>query len=473
MSRLRHGGRGRRRVRLGAPDASLTGFAGLVVLDELVGRLGVVAALDAGVGRIKTRRRGLTGGQLLVGVASAQLTGAAWLSGLDRLRADAGVTLCEQAPVAASSTARSLARRIGEEQAVGVEAGLHAVYTGWLGRLAAQQRADLVTRAPTIDLDATDIEVYGRTKQRVGWNYAGVRCGRVHLASWANAELPLAVDLIGGDEDVRPNAPGLLRRALAVLPAAVCARPRVRADAGYFDAALAQAAVDAACDFAVAAKRNPAAWRAYRQIPDDAWVDAIGMPGAQVAACAYAPAGWPAGTHTVVRRVRLDADDLSADPRSRRRRTIDKDQLALMEAGEVDHGYAVSFIVTNIPANDSAIPGLEAWFRRRTSIEDRIREAKLGAGLLHLPSADHAVNRAWTQAAVLAGALNVMLHALTGPTHPVRHDGRVRITTLRAHLLAVPGRLIRHARGLTLRLPPNNTTLPAALARIRALPSPS
>jgi hypothetical protein len=33
----------------------------------------------------------------------------------------------------------------------------------------------------------------------------------------------------------------------------------VRADAGYFDATLAHTAVTAGCDFAIAAKRNPAA----------------------------------------------------------------------------------------------------------------------------------------------------------------------------------------------------------------------
>ncbi len=141
----------------------------------------------------------------------------------------------------------------------------------------------------------------------------------MHLASWAGADLPLAMDLIAGNDDVRPGAPGLLRRALAVLPAAVCGRPRVRADAGYFDGALARAAVDAGCDFAIAAKRNTSVWRAAAAIPETAWRDAHGMPGAQVAACDYAPAGWPPGTYTIVRRVKISAELISRDPRSRRR----------------------------------------------------------------------------------------------------------------------------------------------------------
>lgn len=79
----------------------------------------------------------------------------------------------------------------------------------------------------------------------------------------------------------------------------------------------------------------------------------------------------------------------------------------------------------------------------------------------------------WTCGALLAGVLNVMLHALTGPTHPVRHHSRVHIGTARVHLPAVAGRTIRHARELTLRLPAGQTTLPAALARLRALPPPA
>lgn len=60
--------------------------------------------------------------------------------------------------------------------------------------MPAQVRAPVVLRDPTIDLDASDVEVYGKTKRGVGWRYAGVRSGRVHQASWAQAELPLAAN---------------------------------------------------------------------------------------------------------------------------------------------------------------------------------------------------------------------------------------------------------------------------------------
>ena len=458
-------------MRIGTPDPSLTGLAGLVAVEELVGALAVVGELDRAVGPIKARARGATGGQLLVGMATAQLCGQDCLAGLDRVRADPASALLTRAPVPASTTAAQLAGRFGAAQLAGIEAGLSAVYSRWLGVLPAQLRGRLVLTDPTIDLDATDIEVFGHAKERVGWNYAGVKSGRVHLASWAQADLPLAMDLIAGNDDVRPGAPALLRRALAVLPAAVCGRSRVRADAGYFDGALARAAVELGCDFAIAAKRNTAVWRAAAAIEESAWRNAHGMAGTQVAACDYTPAGWPPGTYTIVRRVKISAELISRDPRSRRRRTIGKDQLALALDGAAQHAHAHSFIVTNIPADDRDVAGLEAWFRRRTSIEDRFREGKHGGGLHHLPSGSAMVNTIWTWGALLAGALTVMLQPLIGQRPD--HAGRTRTPTVRHQLIALPGRIVRHARGITLRLgAAGGRLLPAALAALRALPRP-
>ena len=57
------------RVRIGAPDASLTSASGVVAVAELAGRLGVVQALDEAVGPIKERDRGLSAGGLLLAMA--------------------------------------------------------------------------------------------------------------------------------------------------------------------------------------------------------------------------------------------------------------------------------------------------------------------------------------------------------------------------------------------------------------------
>ena len=56
---------------------------------------------------------------------------------------------------------------------------------------------------------------------------------------------------------------------------------------------------------------------------------------------------------------------------------------------------------------------------------------------------------------------------------PGVRGGKAMIATLRWRLIAVPGRLVRHARHLILRLPPGHGLLPEVLARLRALPAPA
>ena len=472
-------------MRAGAPDRSLTANAGLAAVTELCGRLGVIEALDAAVGPVKQRDRGFGAGELLAGIAAAQLAGEDFLTGLDRQRADVAGQLITPVPGLASTTAAGLARRITPAQWRAVESGL-AVVTGRMLSLLPAERAVALAGGPvTIDLDTTDVEVYGRQKRGVAYNHQGQRVGRPHVATWAETEAVLAADLGDGTDDPRATAPDLLRRALAALPPRARASGRValRADAGYFAGQLARAAHDAQISFAIGAKRIAKLWRLLAGIADEDWHDAIEMDGAQVAVAEYCPDWWPANTALLVRRVLLDPEQVSADPRSRRRRTLHPDQRALPipELAVAGAIYAYSFIVTNLDVStpDKAVAA-EHWYRHRTSIENIFRDSKLGAALRHLPSGDPQVNMAWMWGALLAATMAAWLHQLTATTagpgilagHGVR-GGKAMIATLRWRLIAVPGRLIRHARHLILRLPPGHSLLPEILARLRELPVPA
>jgi hypothetical protein len=454
----------RRRFELRADDPSLTPAAGLVVVAEVVRALGVVGAIDQQVGPIKRRRRGLGPGQLLVGLAETLLAGGDFLVDLDHQRTDRAGRLLRSLAPPPSTTAASLARRFGDRQVAGIERAMAGLVARALGLLPAPQRRRLARVRPTIDLDPTEVEVHGTAKQGVGWNHLGQRAGRPLLATWAEAGVALAAELLAGDQDPRPYAPGLLGRALAGLPPGL-GRPRLRADSGFFDQHLAQAALQAGCDFAICARRNPALWRAVRAVPADAWRPAVGMAGAEVATCTYRPEGWPQQTRAVVRRVAIPAGALSADPRSRRWRTVDPQQLRLARAGKLDRVYGYSVILTSLPDDPAEV---EAWFRHRADIEDRIRDAKLGYALRHLPSGSRAVNRVWLWAALLALNLSAWTQALG-----LKGTSRAHAKRLRRELVCVPGRLTRHARRLVLHLSPRSRHLVAAYARLRALPSPT
>jgi hypothetical protein len=257
----------------------------------------------------------------------------------------------------------------------------------------------------------------------------------------------------------------------------------LRADAGYFAGALARAAHGEHVGFAIGARRIAPLWRLLAGIAEDAWHDAIDMEHAQAAVADYCPDWWPANTKLLIRRVALDPAQVSADPRSRRRRTLHPDQRALPipELASAGAIYAYSFIVTNL---DVSAPGqavaAEHWYRHRTSIENIFRDSKLGAALRHLPSGYPQVNTAWMWGALLAASMAAWLHQLTASFagediaagHGVR-GGKAMIATLRRRLIAVSGRLIRHARHLVLRLPPGHGLLPEILARLRELPAPA
>jgi hypothetical protein len=234
-------------------------------------------------------------------------------------------------------------------------------------------------------------------------------------------------------------------------------------------------------EFAIGARRTAPLWRILDSVPVDGWTEAVDMTAAQVAVAEYCPNWWPAATRLLIRRVRLDLDrgQVSGDPRARRRRTLHPQQRALPldELAEVDAVFAYSFIVTNLDVSPGAKAAqVEHWYRHRTQVENLFRDTKHGAALRHLPSGYQAVNRAWMWSALLAATTTGWLHQLTATTrdgrlvgHGVR-GGQAMIATLRRRLIAVPARLIRHARGLTLRPPPGHPLLAEVLARLRALP---
>ena len=484
MSRIRGRRRKRRQARIGAPDPALTPNAGMAAISELCGRLGVIEALDAAVGPIKRRDRGYGAGELLAGLAAAQLAGEDFLVGLDRQRADAAGQQITPVPGLSSTTATGLARRITARQWKAVEAGLAAVTERMLARLPAPRAAALTDGAVTIDLDTTDVEVYGRKKRGVAYNHQGQRAGRPHVAAWAETEIVLAADLGSGIDDPRATAADLLRRALAALPPrARAGRVALRADAGYFAGQLARAAHMEGIAFAIGAKRIAPLWRLLDGIGEDGWHEAIDMDGAQVAVADYRPDWWPADTSLLIRRAKLAPEQVSADPRSRRRRTLHPGQRALPIAELAGAGaiYGYSFILTNL---DVSAPGkaaaAEHWYRHRTTIENIFRDSKLGAALRHLPSGYAEVNTAWMWGALLAASMAGWLHQLTATTrgetilagHGVR-GGKAMIATLRHRLIAVPARLTRHAGQLIIRLPPGHGLLAEVLARLRALPEMS
>src|SRR5437588_12628692 len=64
----------------GDDDPSLTAHAGLALLGELVARIGLVEGIDARLGHLKARRRGLSPAKFVVSMAASVVAGGRHLS---------------------------------------------------------------------------------------------------------------------------------------------------------------------------------------------------------------------------------------------------------------------------------------------------------------------------------------------------------------------------------------------------------
>ena len=240
-----------RHVRVGAADHRLTRAGGVEAVRELDRILGISAALEVGIGPVKQRNRGLSGGQALMAMASAQLAGEDFMVGLDRRRADTAGQVLEPVPTPASTTWAGIAKRFTSGHFAGLPAAMKTINTRWVKRLPAVRQAALL-REVTIDGDSTDVEVYGRTKTGAAHAYTGALTLRPHIGHWAEAGVPLAATLLGGKEDPRSSVVDLLDQAIAALPEGV-EHLRCRWDAGYFAADLAKACLARDVRFAIGA----------------------------------------------------------------------------------------------------------------------------------------------------------------------------------------------------------------------------
>lgn len=456
-------------VVLGRDDPSVTGRAGVVLIAEVERVLGVSGVFDSGVAEIRRKASGYSAGGLLLAAAEAMLCGADFMADLDGIRADVAAARLRAVPMPSACWFAVLARRFDDQRISEVETAMGGLVRRWWDRLDGSRREDIIGGRVTIDLDTTDVEVYGPKKRGVAYNYLGQLVGRVHAGTWAEAGVVLAGQLGSGVDDPRPQAAGVLARALAALPEGL-ARPVVRADSGYHDIKIAVAAVGLGCDFAVAVKRNQAVWAAELRIPPDAWQPALGMTGAEVAVCDYAPAGWPAGTRCILRRVPIRGE--MPTERSRRRRSIPGRQLLLGLLG-LGPAWAYSFLLTNLAGD---VTEIEAWFRERARIEERFKDAKLGMPLRHLPSGYPKTNRVWMWSALLALNLSTFTQSLARvDNHPEHHDRRQRAHAkrLRRELICIPARIITHARTTIIRPAPTvrHGPFPTALTNLQTLPT--
>lgn len=470
-------------VEIRADDPSLTGHAGLLLSGELAARTGLLGRLNAAIDAVrpfKQRRRGHSGGDLLLSLAEMMLSGGDHLAHLEELREDEACSeLRAVGEALAPTTAGQLMRRLNGRQCQAVVSEMARVSAEVHRQLGIADSA-----AVTLDLDSTDTEVYGRRKLGAAFNYLGQRCYDTQMATWAERRCILACELRSGNVNEHPGAIELLGRALKALPEAH-GRVRARTDSGFESTDFFHELRRQQVEFTCSLKRSAALDRHRLELAQSAWRPALQMRNAEIAETTHTPGGWRhEPLRLIIRRVQVPLTELSQDLRSRRRRTVPKAQLELALQGRVDLVYSYSYILTDMIGDAAEI---EHFHRRRAQIEERVKDLKLGDGLFHLPLATLQANRVWQTAAVVAHNLISLLSMVVADVNhrrlaerledspeppsrpPAERVGPHNTKLVRRWLLAVPGRVLHSGRLVLLRLPAGMSWAATFLASYRRL----
>jgi hypothetical protein len=239
------------------------------------------------------------------------------------------------------------------------------------------------------------------------------------------------------------GAPRFLAECLRRVP--VGARVFLRADEGFYGKDFLAELEQRRITYTVGAMLNSALRTRISAVVAADWQTSSYREGSEVASFVWKPKTWKQARRFVVRRDPVEAGE----------------QLAL-DAGEW-HYWA---LVTN--DSERSADELEIWHRAKASVENRIKEAKLGFALDNLPSRLFHANWAYLLCTLLAYNLLTWLKLLALPAG--EHGSYAK--RLRFRFIAVAATVGRSGRRLVLRLSAGYAFFAdfvAALHRIRGL----
>jgi hypothetical protein len=291
-----------------------------------------------------------------------------------------------------------------------------------------------------IDVDSFVGEVCGRLKQGAAYGYTRLLGYHPILATRADTREMLHIRLRKGSANTQKGMLRFCDELIArVTRAGASGVKLLRADSGFWNTKVFERLERADWRYSIGVRMIKSVRAAVEAIDEDAWTTIEDYPDegeAQIAETVYGE------RRLIVRRTRL-----------------------LGAQAELWPDWRHFCFITN-RTEDIAL--VEAEHRDHAVVEQVIADLKDQA-LAHFPSGQFHANGAWTVLAALAHNLLRWTQLLGLPGTVVR-----AARTLRRRLIEIPGRLTRHARGWTLRLParwPWQGDFEAALARIRALPA--
>ena len=303
-----------------------------------------------------------------------------------------------------------------------------------------------------VDVDDTIKATHGYQKQGAGYGYTGVKGLNALIATITtptSAPVIAATRLRKGNTNSARGAARLVADALATTRAITKDRAGaglvlMRADSAYFGHDVIASARRGGARFSVTARMNTTVLQAISSIPESAWTP-----------IRYPNAIWDEQEHRLVSDAevaevpftaftsRKKADHIHGRLIVRRVVRLNPKNIPAGQ-GELFTTYRHHAVFT-----DSPLPMLQAeqTHREHAVIEQVHADLRAGA-LAHLPSGSFAANGAWLVLAAIAFNLTRAVGATASRFH-----ARATTASIRRHLIAVPARLARSARKLTLHLP--------------------
>lgn len=426
-------------IHVEADDNSLTATAGLVPFGQFVRRLGIPARLHQAFDHLKSGFRTVYSlGDVLLHLIDAAVAGEHRVFGMEALAADPLFVRLAGGAVPCLDVFYDDLRRFGPGDLKALAA------TAFEPGLALLRKAP--RRRIHLDLDTTVTPLFGRFIEgaRPGPNprYHGRPSYHPILAWVPEVDAVVGAVLRPGDTSFGEGDVSAVRAIVRRVREAVGPRCEivVRIDSAGDCAKLLEALHREKVFFAIKAKMTPNLCAAIGAVGERQWRttdrDADGAPTEQLVALEFTRKDWaPMEGKFVVHALR------SKERHGKR--------VELRGGGE----WAVQAWVTNVvtwPSDE-----VSETYRGRAGIEPRIAELKGGWGLGKMPTNDFDANHALMLVKVLAYNLLRRFGEWVAPSL-----SRWSTTWLRRALIALPGRLVRHAHRWALRISPR-----CALAR--------
>ncbi len=331
--------------------------------------------------------------------------------------------------------------------------GLSAVNHELVGFLQSHRREAVAT----LDMDATLIETH---KRQALYSYKKFQAYQPLNSWWAEQGVMLHSEFRDGNVPAGHEHLRVLKDSLAVLPEGI-RKARLRTDtAGYRQDLLLYCGEGkdrrfGVIEFAVGADVTDALRKAVLSVPEADWqpllrcVDgALQQTGQDWAEVPYVP-NWAGHSKS-----RADYRFLAIREPLGQLELGDAEQLPFpTEVFGTKGCHKLFALVTN---HDWPGDQVIWWHRERCGKSEEahaVLKHDLAGGML--PSGRFGANAAWWALAILAHNLNaVMKRLVLGPAWVAK-----RMKALRFALIALPGRVIRHARRLILRLPADHPAL--------------